>query len=313
MIISFNQILQDSDRILSVGRDSVLSLWSRSKEGPIHKSVINQSTVMDCRLSPSLGFAAFGGLNNVVDVFSLEDRKIVVSLSGHMGYVSKIRYAGSDDRIISTSGDGTAILWDVTTNQIIRRFDRPLSLIATRTPASPSDMFSLDWSGSANPNTFLCGFLIEQVFMMDIRSEDPAATFKSLSPCDLNSICYSPNGLGFAVGHDDATCAIFDIRNGPDPLRSVNTSDDESSIESSVNCVSFSGDGRVLFAALDSGRIARWSTVEPKLGEPFQCVPESVATGTRRVTGISTSPDGSWLVSCAWDGAVRVWPADGVE
>lgn len=78
---------------------------------------------MTCAFSPNGQSVACGGLDSVCSIFNLssqtdKDGNIPVSrmLSGHKGYVSSCQYVPDEDNyIITSSGDQTCVLWDITT------------------------------------------------------------------------------------------------------------------------------------------------------------------------------------------------------
>ena len=81
-------------------------------------------------LSPNGQSVACGGLDSACSIFNLNsqadrDGNIPTSriLTGHKGYVSSCQYIpDQDNRLITSSGDRTCGLWDVTTGQRISVF-----------------------------------------------------------------------------------------------------------------------------------------------------------------------------------------------
>ena len=59
---------------------------------------------------------ATGGLDNVCSIWKLPDgqepAKMMHALEGHQGYVCGARFVGPG-QLVTTSGDGTAALWDL--------------------------------------------------------------------------------------------------------------------------------------------------------------------------------------------------------
>ena len=78
---------------------------------------------MTCAFSPSGQSVACGGLDSVCSIFNLnsptdKDGNLAMSkmLSGHKGYVSSCQYVPDEDtHLITSSGDQTCVLWDITT------------------------------------------------------------------------------------------------------------------------------------------------------------------------------------------------------
>lgn len=71
---------------------------------------------MTCAYSPSGGFVACGGLDNICSVYNLRSRDVPIrvcrELNSHTGYLSCCRFL-NDRQIVTSSGDMTCILWDI--------------------------------------------------------------------------------------------------------------------------------------------------------------------------------------------------------
>ena len=66
--------------------------------------------------------------------------------------------------------------------------------------------------------------------------------------------------------------------------------------------VAFSPDGTTLFAAIDDGRVLRWSLEQPER-EAFALQPPGSAA-----TAVAVSPDDKAVAIGFADGTVKVWP-----
>jgi guanine nucleotide-binding protein G(I)/G(S)/G(T) subunit beta-1 len=81
---------------------------------------------MTCAFEPTKGnVVACGGLDNACSVYQLKNEPVHsgipdVELHGHDGYVSCCRFLGPE-RIVSSSGDGSCIVWDVAKKRPERR------------------------------------------------------------------------------------------------------------------------------------------------------------------------------------------------
>merc|ERR1719474_720253 len=116
----------DSNAIVTASQDGKLIIWS-SKTGNKQLAItLNSAWVMTCAFSPTYEFIASGGLDNIVSIFKTSNQNNVQGPNGarfrskdlyrelekHDGYLSCARFV-NDGEIISASGDGTCILWDV--------------------------------------------------------------------------------------------------------------------------------------------------------------------------------------------------------
>ena len=109
---------------MSASQDGRLIVWNALTSQKTHAIKLPCAWVMTCAFSPNGQTVACGGLlESVCSIFSLsstadKDGTVPVSrmLSGHKGYVSCCRYVPNEDaHLITSSGDQTCVLWDVTT------------------------------------------------------------------------------------------------------------------------------------------------------------------------------------------------------
>ena len=113
----------EKNRIVSASQDGRLIVWNALTSQKTHAIKLPCAWVMTCAFSPTGQSVACGGLDSVCSIFNLasqadKDGNIPVSrmLSGHKGYVSSCQYVPDEDNhLITSSGDQTCVLWDITT------------------------------------------------------------------------------------------------------------------------------------------------------------------------------------------------------
>lgn len=113
----------EKNRIVSASQDGRLIVWNALTSQKTHAIKLPCAWVMTCAFSPSGQSVACGGLDSVCSIFNLnsptdKDGNLPVSrmLSGHKGYVSSCQYVPDEDaHLITSSGDQTCVLWDITT------------------------------------------------------------------------------------------------------------------------------------------------------------------------------------------------------
>ena len=74
----------------------------------------------------------------------LSSRKKTVGT--HTSYMSCCLFPGSDNQVLTGSGDATCALWDVESGQVLQSFH-----------GHNADVMSLDLAPGPNPNTFVSG------------------------------------------------------------------------------------------------------------------------------------------------------------
>lgn len=95
-------------------------------------------------------FVACGGLDNLSTIYSVQSQASVAMLIGHNGWIGCNRFI-SDDKLVTTSGDCTAALWDIPTQVLVKSF--------TTSTTKASDAFALRVNPQ-DPNTFLVGYVV---------------------------------------------------------------------------------------------------------------------------------------------------------
>ncbi|KAJ0011334.1 hypothetical protein Pint_34634 [Pistacia integerrima] len=113
----------DRNRIVSASQDGRLIVWNALTSQKTHAIKLPCAWVMTCAFSPTGQSVACGGLDSSCSIFNLnsptdKDGNLPVSriLSGHRGYVSCCQYVPDEDtHLITSSGDQTCVLWDITT------------------------------------------------------------------------------------------------------------------------------------------------------------------------------------------------------
>lgn len=113
----------ERDRIVSASQDGRLIVWNAQTSQKTHAIKLPCAWVMTCAFSPTGQSVACGGLDSMCSIFNLNsatDRDgnlpVSVTLNGHKGYVSCCQYVPDKDiHFITSSGDQTCVLWDITT------------------------------------------------------------------------------------------------------------------------------------------------------------------------------------------------------
>ncbi|KAH3764171.1 G protein complex beta subunit SfaD [Pelomyxa schiedti] len=242
--------------------------------------------VMCCALSPSCQFAASGGLDNAVTIHQRVGQagKIVQSFGQHTGYISCIKFL-NENRILSSSGDFTCMLHDMETNTLVATFQD-----------APGDAMSISIN-PANTNIFATGLCNATAVLYDIRCPTKAIAVFAGADSDINSVTISSNGTLLGTASDDGGCRVYDIRQNV--LANIFLPDRPSG---GVTSVDFSLSGHFIFSGHDDFTVSGWSVLT---GQPVWR--SSIAQN--RVSCISMCPDGSSLLSCAWDTSLYLYMA----
>jgi len=280
----------DSKRLVSASQDGKLIIWNAFTTNKEHAIGLRSSWVMTCAFCQHAEMVAAGGLDNIVSIYKLSSDKRAIStekpaaeLAQHEGYLSCTRFIDAT-QILSSSGDSTSILWDITKGTA-------KSVFADH----GSDVMSISLN-PASPNVFVSGSCDSFAKVWDIRSPGKKAAMAfSGHESDINSVCFMPDGTAFATGSDDSSCGLFDLRAGQQINRFASPK-----VLCGVTSVTFSGSGRLLFASYDESVVHVWDTL---LAQKIHALDGH----EERVSCVSVSPDGLALCTASWDTTMKIW------
>ncbi len=201
------------------------------------------------------------------------------TLRGHTSWVTRAQYSKDGNRILTTSGDGSARLWDAEAHQVIQNFAGPPGGI---------------WDALLSPNDKLVLVTGDNglVELWDADTGVKKASFEGHKG-RVNRGQFSPDGKQFVTAGDDGTVRLWDVENG-NPISILQTE------ESPASVIRFSPDGNLL-ATVSDERNARILDVRTgtRMHELFG--------HTDLIASADFSPDGKSLLTTSYDQTARIW------
>jgi WD40 repeat protein len=201
-----------------------------------------------------------------------------VIFAGHKGQVTAAAISPDGKRLLTSSWDRTARLWDLATG-------KELAVLEAHGQPLTAATFSRD--GKLIATASMDGL----VGLWDSDTAKPLVAFKGHTSV-VSSVAFSPDGTKLVSGGWDKTARLWDVASGKE-IRTVGKHTDP------VNAVAFSPDGSRIATADEDGSVRLWDAAsdEEKL----------VIKLERNATGIAFSPNGKRFAVSSWDRTATVW------
>mmetsp|Transcript_66 Transcript_66/g.98 ORF Transcript_66/g.98 Transcript_66/m.98 type:complete len:346 (+) Transcript_66:380-1417(+) len=281
-----------SEKLVSASQDGKLIVWNGNTTNKIQAIPLRSSWVMTCAFEQVENkLVACGGLDNMCSIYPLTQdstlNRATCELAGHDGYLSCCRFL-DQNQIITSSGDSTCILWNISSNQAVRHFTDHGGDVMSVSP-SPTD-----------PNQFVSGSCDATCKLWDIRTSRAVITFDG-HESDINNVCFFPNGTAFGTASDDSSCRLYDLR----AYQEINSFNNQS-ILCGVTSVAFSSSGRLLIGGYDDFKANVWDTLRtdgPDSTSPVQVL----GLQDNRASCVGVQRDGQALCTGSWDTMLRIY------
>jgi len=102
----------DSKQIATAGDDDTIRVWEAAT-GDLALELAHQPAKQRSLVFISNQTLAAGGVDNVIQLWRLSDRRVLQRLTGHTGAVTALAASKQGDRLVSASYDTTIRIWDL--------------------------------------------------------------------------------------------------------------------------------------------------------------------------------------------------------
>jgi len=272
----------DNKNMISGSQDGKLIVWDTHAGNLANCVPLKSAWVMTVSFSPSAGYVASGGLDNMCTIFNIsgEKPKTVREIDGHDGYVACARFL-TETEILTASGDQTCGLWDIETGKQKTSFLNHVG-----------DCMCV--ALSPDQNTFISGACDSTAKLWDIRDGQCKQTFVGHTG-DINTIAFFPNGNCVITGSDDCQMRMMDIRADQEIMCYENPTP-----TAGVTSLALSLSGRLIFAGYDDFNCNIWDSLK---GEKVGVL----AGHDNRVSCVGIPSDGLCVSTGSWDSFLKVW------
>jgi len=293
----------DSKHIITASQDGKLIIWNAQTINKQLAITLNSAWVMTCGFSPSYNLVASGGLDNTVTIYNtssqetdnnarqFKTKNLKCELEKHDGYLSCARFL-NDNEILSSSGDGTCILWDIENKS-------PKSSYIDHT----GDVMFIAVNKKSK-NLFVSGSVDATAKVWDIRSSNKHIANFTGHTLDINTVQWYPDGQAILTGSDDGSIRLFDMRSYRQLNQYIdneNKSNQSQETLSGATSVDISASGKYIFGAYDNGNVYVWNVFSSSTK------PIGEMNHENRVSSLSVSNDGYGVATGCWDFQLRIF------
>jgi WD40 repeat protein/serine/threonine protein kinase len=275
----------DGARLASWGQNGTIRIWD-ARTGRPTSDVAHPSSVTAGAWSPDNRLLASGHNDGTVTLSGTVAHDKIHTLPGHVDTVFDLAFSHDGTRIVSTSGDFTARIWDVATGKMVLgplRHSHGISCV--------------EWEPDGR--RLATGSVDETVRIWDANTGHEIVTLRG-HVHTVNSLSWGPDG-SLASGCCDGSMKIWNsIR------------DQEANVLSGhvarVTAVSWSPDGKRLASGGDDGKVRIWQPVGGKEVLSLKSHDkDQINPQFGLIRSLAWSPEGTHLASAGLDGRVLVW------
>jgi len=267
----------DGKMLLTATTRGDVRLWNAETGKLLRQRVIERMDLRDAALSPDGRTAVVGGWNGAF-LWKHADGEEPIKLATRRG--DSVAFA-PNGRIVATIGRDGARLWNASNGELVAQLK-----------ASDGDVYgNADFGIAFTPDSRVLAVPVHKknrIELWDVESKERLAELPVYLP---RGLAISHDGRWLAASGDESFTTIFDLNT----RQQVNQRGESHSHE--VECVRFADAGSLVTCSVGGARV--WNL---KTGKQQYALPHA-----NRVRGLAASPDGTSIVTSAFDDTVRVW------
>lgn len=189
-------LLSDGRHLVTGSPNGILRLWEIESGRELWASPKRHSDlIQDIAVSPTDRYIASGSDDCTVKIWDSNTGGLLYTLYGHSKSVRKISWAYDEKNLVSVSWDGSIIVWNLATQDVLVKCTGKGSTRA------------VDWSD--NGKQLVSDTSNNEVCIWNAKTGKPVHTLKGNSTF-VKAVAWSPNGLFIASGSSDGTICIWE-------------------------------------------------------------------------------------------------------
>ena len=265
-------------------QDRLLRMWNLESEEQLATYDTGLEGVLQVAISPDGNTALFVGSDPFVHALDIKTWQETELLEGHEGMLNCIEFLPDSTKAVSCSSDGTLILWDILSGEIIHRMDaRGQSDGLWSVAVSPDGRTALSDSGDSSM------ILWDLESGQELRSflrDDYGGMFGS------SGMAYLPDGKTAISAESDGSIVQWDLETGEE----VRRFGEHQALRTRVVVTP---DGRLAVTGGMDGRIMVWDISEGRL------VRQTDGHGV--IFDLTMAPDGESVYFGSSDATITEW------
>lgn len=288
---SMAQFSPDGATFVSAGmRDNTVQLWDSVSCVLLMTLKGHDSTVLSAQFSPNGAHVVSASADGTVRVWDVSSGLLLSLLKGHRDSVVTAVFSPDGERIVSGSRDFSLNVWDVKTGTCIVTLERHRNSV-THVSFSPDG--SILASGSDRVTT-------EPIYLWDPKDNVIVGTVGSRG---ARAFVFTPDSAQLIVQElaGNPGFDVWDVRTQTRLRRLCEVNFPSALV--ACKCLAISPDGARLAYSGTPYADSPIILVDTIRGDVLRELPGH----TNRIESISFSSDGARLLSCSYDGSIRLW------
>lgn len=276
--------------LLTGGQDQTARLWNLETGYEVRGYTGLSGSVSSIAFS-SDDKLVLAGSKNIAQLLDVQTGKQVGVFKGHTNSIESVAFSPTDQQIATSGFDIAARLWDVASENELRRFEKRDRSNDVGEQPVPSVIFDPTGRYVATAHWD------ETARLWDVSSGEEIRTFKGHSSM-LTSVAFSQDGKYLVSGSWDDSARLWEVSSG----KSVRVFNGDDGHSKAVSSVAISPDSRYVATGSLDGTVRLWDVPSGTEINRFD-------GHLHEVNSVAFSLDGEHVLTGSIDGTARLWDA----